>query len=190
MNADDDIIYTSATSKDELEYRLQVSIDSVSNWYNNNKLCFNKKKSSSMVIGSKCHLKSFNPDDFTISVDFGKLFLARQAKYLGLWLKKTIQTGMVIFSNCVQNVLLFHMFRPLRKNLPDALLVNKSYVQSEIHSVLSIWAVLHKLCLLNRVHARDNYTNNFDYIHSHGIDLVRSLKPQTIRERRDYLLCV
>ena len=32
--------------------------------------------------------------------------------------------------------------------------------------------------------------NNFDYIHSHGIDLVRSLKLLTIRERRDYFLCV
>ena len=31
---------------------------------------------------------------------------------------------------------------------------------------------------------------NFDYIHSRGIDLVRSLKLQTIRERRDYFLCV
>ena len=32
--------------------------------------------------------------------------------------------------------------------------------------------------------------NNFDYIHSCGIDLVRSLKLQTIRERRDHFLCV
>ena len=33
MYADDVIIYTSATSKDELEYRLQVCIDNISNWY-------------------------------------------------------------------------------------------------------------------------------------------------------------
>ena len=32
--------------------------------------------------------------------------------------------------------------------------------------------------------------NNFDYIHSRGIDLVRSLKLRAIRERRDYFLCV
>ena len=32
--------------------------------------------------------------------------------------------------------------------------------------------------------------NNFDYIHSPGIDLVRSLKLQTIRERRDHFLCI
>ena len=32
MYADDIIIYISATSKDELEYRLQVCIDNISNW--------------------------------------------------------------------------------------------------------------------------------------------------------------
>ena len=85
MYADDVIIYTSTTSKDELECRLQVCIDNISNWYNMNKLCINKNKSNVMVIGSKWQLKSSNLDDFTISVDSDKLFLARQAKYLGLW---------------------------------------------------------------------------------------------------------
>ena len=42
MYVDDVIIYTSATSKDELEYRLQVCIDNISNWYRMNKLCINK----------------------------------------------------------------------------------------------------------------------------------------------------
>ena len=42
--AEDVIIYTSATSKDELESRLQVCIDNISNWYSMNKLCINKKE--------------------------------------------------------------------------------------------------------------------------------------------------
>ena len=60
MYADDVIIYTSATSKDELECRLQVCIDIISNWYNLNMPCINKKKSNAMVIGSKWQLKSLN----------------------------------------------------------------------------------------------------------------------------------
>ena len=36
MYADDVTIYTSAISKDELEYRLQVCIDNISNWYSMN----------------------------------------------------------------------------------------------------------------------------------------------------------
>ena len=69
MYADDVIIYTSATSKDELEYRLQVCIDNIFNWYSMNKLCIDKKKPNVMVIGSKWQLKSLHLDDFTISVD-------------------------------------------------------------------------------------------------------------------------
>ena len=50
-----------------------------------------------MVIGSKWQLKSLNLDDFTISVDSDKLFLARQARYLGLWERNpiTIYIGMI-----------------------------------------------------------------------------------------------
>ena len=57
MYADDVIIYTSETSKDELECRLQVCIDNISNWYSMNKLCVDNKKSNVMVIGSKWQLK-------------------------------------------------------------------------------------------------------------------------------------
>ena len=59
MYADDVIIHTSATSKDELDYRLQVCIDNISNWYSMNKLCVNKKKSNVMVTKRKWQLKSW-----------------------------------------------------------------------------------------------------------------------------------
>ena len=32
--------------------------------------------------------------------------------------------------------------------------------------------------------------NNLDYIYAHVIDLIRSLRLQTVRERRDYFLCL
>ena len=32
--------------------------------------------------------------------------------------------------------------------------------------------------------------NNFDYINCRGIEMVRTLRLQTIRERRDYFLCI
>ena len=174
MYADEVIIYTSATSNDELECRLQVCIDNISNCYSMNKLCINKNKSNVMVIGRKWQLKSLNFDDFTISVDSDKLFLARQAKYLGLWVRNDLSWDDHILESCRKMYYYFHMFRRLRKILPSALLLNiyKTYVQSKIDCGLTI------LCDI------------FDKIHSRGIDLVRSLKLQTIRERRDYFLCV
>ena len=79
MYADDVIIYTSETSKDELECRLQVCIDNIFNWYSMNKLCVDNEKSNVVVIGSKWQLQELNLNDFTISVDSDKLYLARQA---------------------------------------------------------------------------------------------------------------
>ena len=88
------------------------------------------------------------------------------------------------------------MFRPLRKILPSALLLNiyKVYVQSKIDYGLSIWGCIMEVNL-NRVQRIQNLLariiyNNIDYIHSPGIDLVRPSKFQTIRERRDHFLCV
>ena len=192
MYADDVIIYTSATPKDELECRLQVCIDNISNWYSMNKLCIDEEKSNG--FGSQWQLKSLNLDDFTISVDSDKLFLIRQAKYLGLWVRNDLSWDDHILELCGKMYDYFQMFRRLRKIIPSALLLNKTYVQSKIDYRLSIWGCSTEV-YLNRVQRSQNLLariicNNFDYIHSRGIDLVRSLKLQTIRERRDHFLCL
>ena len=131
-----------------------------------------------MVIGSKWQLKSLNLDDFTISVDSDKLFLASQAKYLGLWVRNDLSWDDNILELCRKIYYYFHMFRRLRKILPSALLLNiyKTYVQSKIDYGLSIWGCTTEVNL-NRVQRIQNLLvriicNNFDYIHSRGIDLV------------------
>ena len=195
MYADDVIIYTSAVSTHELEHKLQSCIDNISKWYNMNKLCVNKKKSCVIVIGSKFQLRSLNLDDFAISVDTDKLQLVEQAKYLGLMVRDDLSWDDHILELCRKMNYYVHMFRRLRKILPSQLLLNiyKSYVQSKIDYGLSIWGCttefnLDRIQRIQNLLARIIY-NNFDYINSRGIDMVRSLKLQTIRERRDYFLC-
>ena len=56
MYVDNVIIYISATSKAGFEYRLQVCVDNISNWYSMSKLYTDKKKSNVMVIRSKYQL--------------------------------------------------------------------------------------------------------------------------------------
>ena len=90
MYADDVIIFTSAMSTYELECKLQSCIDSISNWYDMNKLCIDKKESGLMIIGSKFQLRSLNLDDFATSVNADKLQLVEQAKYLGLWVRNDL----------------------------------------------------------------------------------------------------
>ena len=196
MYADDVIIYTSGTPKVELEYRLQVCIDNIFNWYSMNKLCINKKKFNVMVIGSKLQLKSLNLDDFTISVDSDKILLAKQAKYLGPWVRNDLSWDDHILELCRKMFYHFHILRLLRKNPPTALLLNiyKTYVQSNVDYRLSIWGCATEVNL-NRVQRIQNLLariicKNFDYFHSRGIDLVRSLKLQTIRERWEFFLSV
>ena len=65
-----------------------LSIDNISNWYDMNNLCINKKKSSVTVIGSEFRFRSLNLDNFVISVNADKLLLAEQAKYIGLLVHK------------------------------------------------------------------------------------------------------
>ena len=137
MYADNVIIYTSAMSTHELQCKLQPCIDSISNWYDMNKVCFNKKKPSVMGIGGKFQLRSLNLDDFAISVNTDKLQPAEQAKYLGLWVRTDL--------NWDDHILVLYyyvnMLRRLRKILPSQLLLNiyKSYVQYTIDYGLSIW---------------------------------------------------
>ena len=89
-----------------------------------------------------------------------------------------------------------HMFRRLRKILPSVLLLKiyKAHVQSKIDYGLSIWAVITEVnlnCVLQIQNLLARIIcNNFHCIHLRGIDLIRSLKLQTIRESRDHFLCV
>ena len=89
-----------------------------------------------------------------------------------------------------------HMFRRLRKILPSQLLLNiyKSYVQSKIDYGLSIWGCTTE-ANLDGIQRTQNLLarimcNNFDYISFRGIEMVRTLRLQNIRERRDYFLCI
>ena len=78
--------------------------------------------------------------------------------------------------------MIFHMFRCLKKIRPSAILLNiyKFYVQSKIDYGLSSWRCTTQVSL-NHVQQIQNLLtgiiyNNFDYIHSLGMDLVWSLK--------------
>ena len=196
MYADDVIIYTSATSTHELECKLESCIDSISNWYGMNKLCINKKKSSVMVIGSKFQLRSLNLGDFAISINVDELQLVEEAKYLGLWMRNDLSWDDHILELCRKMYYYVHMFRRLRKIFPSQLLLNiyKSYVQSKIDYGSSIWGCTTE-AYLDRIQRIQNLLarimcNNFDYINFRGIEMVRTLRLQTIRERRDYFLCI
>ena len=89
-----------------------------------------------------------------------------------------------------------HVLRRLNKIFPQKLLLKiyKSYVQSKLDYGLSIWGCTTE-GNLDRVQKIQSFCarimcKKYDYINTRGIDLVNSLKIQTIRQRRDYFLSV
>ena len=81
-----------------------------------------------------------------------------------------------------KNISSFTYVSSFKQILQSALLLNmyKAYKQSNIDYELSIWGCAREVNL-NRVQRIQNLLariicNNFDHIHSRGIDLVRSLK--------------
>ena len=144
-----------------------------------------------MVIGSKFRLRSLNLDDFNISDK-----LVEQGKYFGLWVRNDLGWDDHILESCRKMNYYVHMFRRLRKILPSQLPLNiyKSYVQSEIDYGLSIWgctteANLDCIHRIQNVLAR-TMCNNFNYINFCGVEMVRTLRLQTIHERRYYFPCI
>ena len=89
-----------------------------------------------------------------------------------------------------------HVLCRLNKIFPKQLLLKiyKSYVQSKLDYGLSIWGCTPE-GNLDRVQRIQNFCariicKNYDYINTRGIDLVDSLKIQTIRQCRDHFLSV
>ena len=196
MFADDVIIYASADNVELLKHKLETCMNSITRWYSNNCLSINKKKSNVMIIGSKFQLQSLQLDNFSMSLDSDKLELVERAKYLGLYVKNDLSWDEHILKTCQNMNYFIHVLRRLRRIFPKGLLlkVYKSYIQSKLEYGLTIWGCttdtnLGKIQRIQSLAARI-ITGNFDYIHSRGVDIVRSLHLQTVKDRRDYFLCV
>ena len=97
MYDDDVIIYTSAMSTHGLKCKLQSCIDSISNWYDMNKLCYSHWKQISVMV-------------IAISINVDKLQLVEQAKYLGLWIRNDPSWDDHILELCRKMYFMFTCF--------------------------------------------------------------------------------
>lgn len=86
------------------------------------------------------------------------------------------------------------LLKRLKRIFPIPLLLKmyKSYIQPKLDYGLTVWGCttegnMYKIQRIQNHTARIIY-GNFDYIHTRGIDLVKSLGLYTMRERRDYFI--
>ena len=185
MFADVVIIHASAENVELLKHKLETCMNSITRWYSNNCLSINNKKSN-VMIGSKFQLQSLQLDNFSISLDSDKLELVERAKYLGLYVKNDLSWDEHILKTCQNMNYFIHVVLRLRRIFPRSLLlqVYKSYIQSKMEYGLTIWGCtsdtnLGKIQRIQSLAARI-ITGNFGYIHSGGVDIIRSLHLQTI----------
>ncbi len=86
LYADDTVIYTSDSDISQICHSLQSDFNLVQNWFHNNKLVLNKKKSCRMAFGTQ-HNRSSYPSNLQIYFDDGSpLEKVDSFKYLGLWI--------------------------------------------------------------------------------------------------------
>lgn len=83
------LIYTSSVNRSVIERSLQIEFASLPKWFSSNKLLLNKKKSCSMLFGTRLGLG--NSPELPISFNDGSS-LKRVAtfKYLGLWIDRVL----------------------------------------------------------------------------------------------------
>ena len=194
--ADDNFIYVSGKSVEEVKRRLQSILDVVADWYKRNRLKINSNKTKIMLIGSRHQLQALSLEDFHIAYEGNVLDVVTQAKYLGLHICSDLSWDVHIQHMCKQLSYYISMLRRLRAIFPDTVLLKiyKAHIQPRFDYGITVWGCtteynLNKVQRIQNMAARI-ITGNFDYINCRGVDLVKSLKLLTVRERRDYFLCL
>ena len=185
--SDDNILYASGKTVNDVKSKLQMCIDTISIWYNRNHLKINIDKSKIMLIGTKSQLRNLNLDDFVITFDQTPLEIVDKAKYLGIFISSDLSWDTQVSHLCRQMGYYLSLLRRLRKIFPRELLIKiyKTFVQPKLDYGITIWGCTTE-ANVNKVQTILNFaariiTGNFDYINVRGIDLVKSLKLHTER---------
>jgi hypothetical protein len=193
--ADDTIIYVTAKTVEELRSKLQTCLNGVQEWYTQNKLAINVNKSNVMVLTTQQKYRSIDLSQFQIFYNGTMLAREDQVKYLGI-----IFDSCLTWHNQIANIYKnigpkLSLIRRLSKSLPHDLLnqIYKTYVLPILEYGCTVWGLsseqnADRIQKLHNLLAR-TITQNYDFVHTRGINIVESLKWQTFKQRRDYLLC-
>ena len=107
------MIYTSSNSVSEVRRKSQSYLNSVSAWYQENRLKINGDKSKVMRVEFKFNL-SLNIDEFIVNHDGTPLELVEHAKYLGMSINSEISCGFSCVTALPKYVLPFVFIKTIR----------------------------------------------------------------------------
>jgi hypothetical protein len=192
--ADDTIIYVFGRTVEDITNKLQVCLRGVEGWYKCNRLKVNALKSNIMLIGSRQKLNSADSNNMKIIYDSEELQKIIKTKYLGVVLDECLNWKPQVSNICKNVAPKLALLRRLRSQLPQKTLeqIYKSYIQPILEYCCTIWGYS-GVENLNKIQHLQNWAariilNNYDFINTRGIDLVKILGWQDFSQRRDYLM--
>lgn len=190
--ADDMLIYTACSSVDEVEENLQKCLNDVQKWYDGNRLIINASKSSSMLIQPRKNTNYV----VNVSVNDEVLHQSSTATYLGIDIQDRLQWNHHIDKLCSRLSFKISKLTRLRSYTPPRVL-RKIYfacVQPTIDYAITVWGNA-PLCYLQNVQRLQNFAgrvlaNDFDYVNSRGIDILKSQRIMNVKQRFIYFSLV
>jgi hypothetical protein len=192
MYADDTLIYIHGDTLLEAQNKLQTCVDSAVKWYETNSLVINAKKSNSMIINKNTSVN--HNDEFNIVICNENIDNVQEATYLGMKIDNILSWTPHINKLCKSLGYNISQLKQIRKCSNKQMLcsIYNSTIQPIIDYGITIWSIGMKKHI-NRIQRLQNrcariILNNFDYINTRGVDLVKQLGWMTIQERSDYFL--
>ena len=82
LYADDAVLFCDASTRQELQIALERAFTAISNWYTDNRLTINVKKTKLLLAGSKRMLSLF--EDFELQPNDTQIERVQSFKYLGV----------------------------------------------------------------------------------------------------------
>ena len=166
-------------------------MDNVSQWYNCNKLTLNVKKSNIMLI----HRKKSVQKNLNVTINNEKLKQIENVKYLGLSIDSKLQWHNHINNVCKTVTKKLGMMNRTSQYVNKETLVQiyKSFIMPSFDYADTVWHgcskyLQHKLQVLQNRAARI-IEQNFDFVNTRGLDLIKNLKLQSTVERRNFRIC-
>lgn len=195
LYADDVLLYCTSDSVSDLNEKLQICLNDVSNWYCGNKLVLNADKSNVMFIASKSELLKNNAE-LNIKLHSKALEHCKKSKYLGVTIDENMNWDKHISNLCKSLYIKIAQLSRVKCILPSHLLLKifNSTLQPCFDYGITVWGST-TACNIAKVQHLQNYaarviTGNFDYINSRGVELVKSLGWMTIKQRFYYFQAI
>ena len=199
--ADDILIYCADSDIDEANFKLQVSLNNIKKWYDNNLLVINASKSNAMIVStrqreSQLALRRSSDVSAKLSIDEISLNSVSCFKYLGVIIDKNLTWNPHVDALCKELNVMVWIFTRLRRYLSRECLMQiyQSIVQPKLDYGVTLWGygseknVIKVQRMQNRIVRA--ILNNYDFINCRGVELVAGLNIFNVTQRRDYFMSV